>query len=90
VSERARNHQAREFTRQALAASGYPSTASEANFIMVDVKRDVRDFQKACAERGVLIGRPFPPLMTHARISIGTMKEMAAAVEVFKRILASS
>lgn len=89
-SERARNHEAREFTRQALASVGYPSIASEANFIMVDIRRDVREFNKACADRGVLIGRPFPPLTTYARISIGTMQEMTAAVEVFKSTLASS
>lgn len=88
--ERARNHTAREFTRQSLAATGYPSVASEANFIMVDVRRDIRAFQKACSDRGVDIGRPFPPLLTHARISIGTMEEMTAAVEVFKAVLAST
>lgn len=88
--ERARNHEAREFTRQSLASIGYASTPSEANFIMVDIKRDVREFNKACADRGVLIGRPFPPLLTHARISIGTMQEMTAAVEVFKSLLAVS
>lgn len=88
--ERARNHEAREFTRQSLSSFGYPSGVSEANFIMVDIRRDVREFHKACAERGVLIGRPFPPLMTHARISIGTLEEMTAALEVFKAVLASS
>lgn len=88
--ERARNHDAREYTRKALAELGYPSLPSEANFIMVDVRRDVREFQKACADRGVLIGRPFPPLMTHARISIGTMDEMTRAMSVFKQVLAVS
>jgi histidinol-phosphate aminotransferase len=88
--ERTRNHEAREFTRHAMASFGYPAIASEANFIMVDIRRDVREFNKACADRGVLIGRPFPPLMTHARISIGTMQEMRVAVEVFKSMLASS
>jgi histidinol-phosphate aminotransferase len=88
VRERARNHQAREFTRGALADAGYPSLRSEANFIMVDVRRDVREFQAACLEAGVQIGRPFPPLMTHARISIGTMEEMSTAVAVFRKILA--
>jgi histidinol-phosphate aminotransferase len=88
--ERARNHAAREFTRTALAEIGYPSIASEANFIIVDVRRDVREFNRSCAERGVLIGRPFPPLLTHARISIGTLDEMTAAMGVFKKVLAAS
>jgi histidinol-phosphate aminotransferase len=90
MRERARNHDAREFTRKALAGLGYESPASDANFIMVDVRRDVREFQKACAEQGVLIGRPFPPLLTHARISIGTIEEMSAAVGVFRKVLAAS
>lgn len=90
TTERARNHEVREFTRKALADLGYPPIPSEANFIMVDIKRDVREFQKACSDRGVLIGRPFPPLMTHARISIGTMEEMSAAIGVFKAVLAGS
>jgi histidinol-phosphate aminotransferase len=88
--EQARNHEAREFTRKALAEIGYPSLPSEANFIIVDVRRDVREFQRACADRGVLIGRPFPPLMTHSRISIGTMEEMTAAVGIFRTVLAAS
>jgi histidinol-phosphate aminotransferase len=90
AAERARNHEVREFTRTALGTMGFPPLPSEANFIMVDVRRDVREFQQACAGRGVLIGRPFPPLLTHARISIGTMEEMKTAVDVFKQVLAAS
>lgn len=88
--ERARNREAREFTRNALAAIGYPSLPSEANFIMVDVRREIGSFRKACLARGVLIGRAFPPLVTYARISIGTMDEMSRAVGVFKTVLAAS
>jgi histidinol-phosphate aminotransferase len=88
--ERARNRDAREFTRRSLAEIGYDSLPSEANFILVDVRREIGGFQRACRERGVLIGRPFPPLMTHARISIGTMEEMSRAVDVFRAILTAS
>jgi len=38
----------------------------------------------------VLVGRPFPPLATHARVSIGTMDEMRAATEVFARVLSKA
>jgi histidinol-phosphate aminotransferase len=88
--ERARNHEAREFTRKALAELGYAAVPSETNFMMVDVRRDVREFQRACAAGGVLIGRPFPPLLTHSRISIGTIEEMKFAVGVFRKVLAAS
>jgi histidinol-phosphate/aromatic aminotransferase/cobyric acid decarboxylase-like protein len=38
----------------------------------------------------VLVGRPFPPLTTHARISIGTADEMRRATEIFKRVLVTA
>ena len=44
-------------------------------------------FRDACAKHDVLVGRVFPPLTTHTRISIGTMDEMQRAVQVFKQIL---
>ena len=38
----------------------------------------------ACRNRGVEIARPFPPLLTWARITIGTMAEMQQAVEALR------
>ena len=54
---------------------------------MADVRRDIRVFQRACRNRGVEIARPFPPLLTWARITIGTMAEMQQAVEAFRGAL---
>ena len=81
------NRDAREFTRKALAAMGFHAPSSNANFIMVPIGRDSRVFRDACAKHGVLVGRPFPPLTTHARISIGTMDEMKRAMDVFRQVL---
>lgn len=81
------NAEAREFTAKAFADMGYPSAASNANFVMVNIRRDVKAFQDACREHNVLVGRTFPPLTTYARVSIGTMDEMRQAVEVFKKAL---
>ena len=80
-------HDAKAFTRQFFERSGYRVIPSETNFMMVDVRRDVQAFQTACRERGVLVGRPFPPLKTMARISMGTMDEMRQATEIMKQVL---
>ncbi len=88
--ERARNQEARRYTRSALARMGFPSGESDANFIMVDIGRDSRGFQEACRRHDVWVGRPFPPLTTHARISIGTMEEMRRATAVFELVLSSA
>jgi histidinol-phosphate aminotransferase len=53
----------------------------------VPIGRDSRAFKDACAKHGILVGRPFPPLTTHARVSIGTMDEMKKAVDVFRQVL---
>ena len=40
---------------------------------------------------GVLVGRDFPPFeKTHCRISIGTQAEMQRAVDVFRKVLATT
>jgi histidinol-phosphate aminotransferase len=88
VEQRRLNHEARQFTEQVFRDAGYRTTASEANFLMVDVQRDIRLFQRACQSRGVQIARPFPPLTNWARITVGTMAEMQRAVDVFRAALA--
>jgi histidinol-phosphate aminotransferase len=90
AAERARNRAAREYTLRFFRERGYTTSDAEANFLMVHLRRDVRAFREACRERGVLVGRPFPPLLSHARISIGTMAEMERAAAVFAGVLAAS
>ena len=87
--QQALNREARARLVKAFTEIGYPPVPSQANFVMVDVRRDVRDFGAACRERGVLIGRPFPPLATQARISFGTPDEMTTAIAAFRAILVS-
>ena len=90
AEQRARNSAARAFTADALRGAGCRVVDSETNFLMVDVGRDVRLFAGACRRQGVEIARPFPPLLTHARITIGTMAEMRAAAPVFAAALAEA
>lgn len=85
--EQRANHDAKEYTRQFFEKAGYRVIPSETNFMMVDVRRDVQAFQAACRERGLLVGRPFPPLKTMARISMGTMDEMRQATDIIKHVL---
>ena len=56
---------------------------------MVDIKRDAKAFKMECVKQKVAIGRSFPAVPTHARVSIGTMPEMKKAVAVFRSVLAN-
>ena len=85
--ERALNRDAREFTRRFFVDAGFAPSASEANFVMVDLRREVKAFREACRARGVAIGRLFPPLLTHARVTVGSMDEMRRATDVFRSVL---
>jgi histidinol-phosphate aminotransferase len=89
AEKRAVNEVERSKLRAALTGAGYSSFDSDANFLMVHVRRDPRRFAAACHARGVQVARPFPPLLEHARITIGTPDEMARATGVFLEVLAT-
>jgi histidinol-phosphate aminotransferase len=90
-AERRRNTQVREFTMKFFKDAGYEVFDSQANFILVNIRRPAREFREACAQHKVFVGRDFPPLeKTHARISLGTMEEMQRAVEVFRKVLGAT
>ncbi len=89
-NEQKRNNEARSFTRKWFHDRGYKDTDAQTNFLFVDVQMPIEDFQGACRKEGVRVGRPFPPLWTHCRISIGTMDEMQKAVKVFDKVLSAA
>ncbi len=88
--EQSLNRDARDYTVRSINEMGYSCAPTNTNFVIFDIKRDSKAFQAQCLERGVAIGRQFPPLLTHARISIGTMDEMQRALPVLRDVLRAS
>jgi histidinol-phosphate aminotransferase len=88
--ERTINRETREVVRRMFESMGCMVGPSETNFILVDLRRDSRPFRDESRRAGVVVGRPFPPLTNHVRISIGTMEEMKRAGAIFKRVLGTS
>src|SRR5262245_57136777 len=86
--ERKVNRDAKEYTRRLFESSGCSVLPSDANFILVDLGRDARSFRDGCRRAGVFVGRAFPPLTNHVRISIGTMDEMLRATPTLRRLVA--
>jgi histidinol-phosphate aminotransferase len=76
-------------TAKDLAALGYETIPSDANFFMVNVKRPAQPLIEEFRKKGVLVGRPFPPLNEHLRISVGTANEMDRFMTAFKAIMAN-
>jgi histidinol-phosphate aminotransferase len=60
---------------------------SQANFFMVHLRRDVEPVIQAFRDKGILVGRPFPPMTEHLRVSVGVPREMDRFLTAFKAIL---
>jgi histidinol-phosphate aminotransferase len=87
-TSRRRNHETRAFVRGALESMGHPPIPSETNFLMADLKRDVGPVIAALKQRGVEVGRRFPAMPTHLRVTVGTRPQMEAFVAALKTVLA--
>jgi histidinol-phosphate aminotransferase len=90
ADERDENARVRTFVLDALREAGYEGHESHANFLFVDLGRPSNEFREACLAQGVRIGRDFPPMLSHSRISLGTMEEMESSVRVFRSVLAGA
>ncbi len=77
----------REETAEWLDRQGYPVMPSEANMLMIDVKRPGRMFGQAMLKEKVAIGRVWPSLPHHVRVTIGTRDEMAKFRAAFTRVM---
>ncbi len=79
----------RSKTMNELKALGYEVIPSQANFFMVGLRRDVQPVIQAFRDEGVLVGRPFPPMTQHLRVSVGVPEEMDRFMVAFKKIMAT-
>jgi histidinol-phosphate aminotransferase len=86
VTSRKRNRETRNWLVHELQNHGHRTLPSEANFVMIDMGREVRPVIQAFRERGVHVGRVFPALPRHLRVTIGTMEEMKAFASAFAAV----
>ncbi|MGB9475695.1 MAG: aminotransferase class I/II-fold pyridoxal phosphate-dependent enzyme [Candidatus Udaeobacter sp.] len=81
------NKDAKTFTTSELEKMGYKVIPSQANFIMFDCKRPVVPLIKAMKEQNVHVGRLFPALPNHMRLTIGKKSEMETFLAAFRQAL---
>jgi len=78
----------RQKTVAAVKGLGYDSIPSQANFFMIDIKREVAPVIEAFKKEGVAVGRPFPPMTKYLRVSVGTAGDMEKFVAAFRKVFA--
>ena len=77
----------RNKTSKVLESWGYPVIPSQTNFFMVSLgDRTVQGVIEEFRKKGILVGRPFPPMLTYLRVSVGTPDDMEKFMKAFKEI----
>jgi histidinol-phosphate aminotransferase len=80
--------EAKSFVTTELNKMGYKQIPSQANFIMFDCKRPVVPLIKGLKDRSVQVGRLFPALPNHMRLTIGKKSEMQSFLSAFRQVAA--
>jgi histidinol-phosphate aminotransferase len=81
------NSETKKWISGEIEALGYKYIPSQANFMMVDLRRPVRPAIDAMRQRGVQVGRMFPALPNHMRVTIGKREEMEAFLAAFRQVM---
>jgi len=85
---RALNTEVKKSVSAELDTLGYRYIPSHANFMMIDLRREVRPVIDALRSRNVEVGRLFPALPNFMRVTIGTGPQMVQFLSVFKEVMA--
>jgi len=82
------NSEAKAFVISELDKMGYEQIPSQANFIMFNVKGPVVPLIQGLKQRNVQVGRLFPALPNHMRLTIGKKTEMESFLAAFRQVVA--
>ena len=82
------NSEVRKTVCAELDVLGYRYIPSHANFMMIDLRREVRPIIAALRNRGVEVGRIFPALPNFLRLTIGTSAQMKLFLTAFREVMA--
>ena len=80
------NKQVRDKVSAEIKAMGYDVIPSQANFFMINIKKDVTPVAEEFLKRGVVVGRKFAPMNEFLRVSVGTEPEMDVFMKAFKEL----
>ena len=82
------NAEVRKFVCAELDKLKFTYISSHANFVMIDMRREVPPIIAAFRQRKVQVGRLFPPLPNFLRVTIGTKAQMERFLAAFREVSA--
>ncbi len=81
------NAEVRDYVCHEASAMGLTFIPSQTNFVMIGVNRPAKPLIEELKKRKLLVGRLFPSMPEHLRVSFGTMAEMKMFMKEFKDLL---
>ena len=81
------NSEVRDYVCRELTAMGLKYIPSETNFVMIRAGQPAKPLIEELKKRNVIVGRLFPSLPEHVRVSFGTMAEMRSFVKEFREVV---
>jgi histidinol-phosphate aminotransferase len=81
------NNEVRNVVCAELDELGYRYIPSHTNFLMIDLRREVRPIITALGDRRIQVGRVFPALPTFMRVTIGTNSQMKVLLKAFRELM---
>jgi histidinol-phosphate aminotransferase len=81
------NEESKEIVHTTLDELGLEYLPTNTNFIMHRINGDLATYRGRMADEGLLVGRDFPPMLDHNRLSFGLPEEMdrwASAIKDFR------
>ncbi|KAF1710536.1 aminotransferase [Pseudoxanthomonas kalamensis DSM 18571] len=85
---KAENARVREDTIAWLQSRGYACLPSQANCFMVEVPGNPQGFVSRMASHKVFVGRSWPSMPQHVRVTVGTAVEMQKFCQAFDQVMA--
>ena len=77
-------NQSRAIVTRTLDELGLQYAPSHGNFILHQIKGEVKTYQERMKAQHIVVGREFPPLTGYSRLTLGTPEEMTVFVAVLK------
>ncbi len=78
------NTRGKEILYACLRELGLDYLPTHTNFVMHRITGDLNAYRERMRERGIRVGRPFPPMLDHNRLSIGLPEEMERFAETLR------
>lgn len=83
------NAEVRDYVCREASAMGLTFIPSQTNFVMIGVHRPAKPLIEELKKRQMLVGRLFPSMPEHVRVSLGTMAEMKSFMKEFKEVISA-